>query len=402
MAETRLPAANALAALLEVSHHLPPDDLGPTVREIAADAGFTNVTVYVVDLEQRTLVPLPPGTTALDIDTTMAGRAYRHIEVVEGRSDDEALGRLWLPLLDGADRLGAVQVDVADAHEQTVADARHLVSLIGELVVSKQVYGDHIPLLRRTRAMDIAAEMRWALLPPLTFSTPRVAVAGVLEPAYEIAGDAFDYALNSDTMHLAVIDAMGHGLEASRMANLAIGSYRHARRHDYELIDMFRSMDDAILSQFGTERFVTGHLARLDLSSGVLQWANAGHPGPLLLRDASVVGELQGERCMPIGLGDLPLETASTQLEPGDTVLFFSDGVVEARSPEGELFGEGRLVDHLTRAAASREPLPEMMRRLVHAILAHEGTELRDDATLLAVRWIGAVDTSPAAPTPGE
>ncbi|HVF73643.1 MAG TPA: PP2C family protein-serine/threonine phosphatase [Acidimicrobiales bacterium] len=390
MAETRPAAGNALATLLELSHYLAPHALGTTVRDVVAEAGFANATIYVVDYEQRSMRALPPGDASLDIDSTMGGRAFRHVEVVTARNEEGDLGRLWVPILDGSERMGVLSVDVEAADPQTVADAGHIASLVGELLVSKLAYGDQLQLLKRTRPMGIPSEMRWALLPPLTFSTKQVAVSGVLEPAYDIAGDAFDYALNGDCMHLAVIDAMGHGLEASRMANLAIGTYRHARRHDYELIDMFRSMDETIASQFGPEKFVTGHLARLDVISGVLRWANAGHPRPLLLRDASVIGELEAETCLPIGLGDVPAEVAETQLEPGDTVLFFTDGVVEARSPDGELFGEWRLVDHLTRAAVSREPLPEMMRRLVHAILAHEGTELRDDATLLAVRWMGA------------
>ncbi len=61
-------------------------------------------------------------------------------------------------------------------------------------------------------------------------TTPRVAVAGVLEPAYDVAGDSFDYALNGGTFHLAVTDAMGHGLDAATMATVAIGAYQHARR----------------------------------------------------------------------------------------------------------------------------------------------------------------------------
>ena len=109
------------------------------------------------------------------------------------------------------------------------------ISITAALVVSKSSYGDNLVLTRRLRDMDLAAEMRWSMLPPLTFTNDRVALAGMLEPAYEIAGDAFDYAVNGDVAHVAIIDAMGHGLEASRMANLAVGSYRHSRRHAREV-----------------------------------------------------------------------------------------------------------------------------------------------------------------------
>lgn len=78
--------------------------------------------------------------------------------------------------------------------------------------------------------MSVAAEIQWSLLPPLAMPIPQVSVAGILEPAYNVAGDSFDYALNEDILHVAMVDAMGHGLDAATMATVAVGAYRHARR----------------------------------------------------------------------------------------------------------------------------------------------------------------------------
>ncbi len=75
---------------------------------------------------------------------------------------------------------------------------------------------------------------------------PAGGCAGALEPAYDVAGDSFDYALNDDVLHLCMIDAMGHGLDAAVMATLAIGAYRHARRIDVELADLYAAMDFAL------------------------------------------------------------------------------------------------------------------------------------------------------------
>jgi serine phosphatase RsbU (regulator of sigma subunit) len=75
-------------------------------------------------------------------------------------------------------------------------------------------------------------------------------------------------------------------------------------------------------------------------------------------------------------------------LEPGDTVLFFSDGVIEARSADGEHFGTDRLGDLLARAPYDERPA-ETARRLMHALLHHTHRELQDDATLLLLRWAG-------------
>lgn len=143
--------------------------------------------------------------------------------------------RIWVPILDSAERVGVLGAVVPDATLETLRRWTMLSGLVGEMVVTKTRYGDALSIARRTRAVSLAAELRWNLLPPLTFTSPDVVVAGMLEPAYEIAGDTFDYAINGDRAHIGLFDAMGHGLEACRMANLAVGSYQHSRRTGADL-----------------------------------------------------------------------------------------------------------------------------------------------------------------------
>ena len=81
------------------------------------------------------------------------------------------------------------------------------------------------------------------------------------------------------------------------------------------------------------------------------------------------------------------LTVGHEQLEPGDRLLLYSDGVVEARTRSGEFFGEGRLVDFTRRAELAGLPAPETLRRLTAAVLAHQGGQLQDDATLVLVDW---------------
>ncbi len=357
--------------------------------------GMTDVSVYLVDLDQRLLVPLGPGETTptehLEIDSTLAGQAFRTKQPQFEPAADGAGTRIWAPLVDGADRLGVLVTTVAEADDVTVRRVVHMASITAGLVVSKSTYGDNLVLTRRLRDMDLAAEMRWSMLPPLTFINDRVAVAGMLEPAYEIAGDAFDYAINGDLAHLAIIDAMGHGLEASRMANLAIGSYRHSRRRGLDLEATFSAMDTVVASQFGAERFVTGQLVRLELQTGRLTWVNAGHPRPLLWRGGAPADDLHCETSLPLGLGYVPAEVAQVSLEPGDAILFLTDGVLEARSPDGEFFGRDRLARMWQEAAAGGQLPAEILRRLCHGILDHQKGRLQDDATLLMVEWTGPV-----------
>jgi hypothetical protein len=384
----------ALGSLLEAGHRLAPDEVAVTVAHHMAAIGMDDVAVYLVDLDQRRLVPLgPAGSTPgelLDIDATPAGHAFRTQEAVPVPAPAGGGTRVWLPLIDGADRLGVLATTVAEADDLTCARAMHMASIAAGLVVSKSAYGDNLVLTRRLRDMDLAAELRWSMLPPLTFTNDRVALAGMLEPAYEIAGDAFDYAVNGDVAHLAIIDAMGHGLEASRMANLAVGSYRHSRRRGLDLEETFAAMDGVVADQFGTEKFVTGQLVRLDLPTGRLTWVNAGHPRPLLWRDGRPADDLHCQTSLPLGMGYVPAEVAEVRLEPGDAVLFLTDGVVEARSPGGEFFGRDRLAQMWLEVGAGGELPAEILRRLCHSILDHQQGRLQDDATLLMVVWTGA------------
>jgi hypothetical protein len=379
-----------LGSLLEAAHRLAPDDVVPTVAQHLGALGFADVTVYLVDLDQRLLVPV--GTAPadpVDIDSTVPGQVFRTQQVVVEPAPNGRGSCLWVPLIDGSDRVGVLRVTVPVADDVTLQRVKHVASLTAGLVVSKSVYGDNLVLARRLRDMDLAAEMRWSMLPPLTFTNDRVAIAGMLEPAYEIAGDAFDYAVNGDTAHVAIVDAMGHGLEASRMANLAVGSYRHSRRRGLDLVATFSAMDQVVGEQFGAEKFVTGQLVRLDLASGELNWVNAGHPRPLLWRDGKPVDDLHCETSLPLGLGYVPAEVAQVTLQPGDSVLFLTDGVVEARSPDGTFFGRSRLARLWGEAAAGGEIPAEILRRLCHSVLDHQEGRLQDDATLLLVVWTG-------------
>jgi phosphoserine phosphatase RsbU/P len=266
---------------------------------------------------------------------------------------------------------------------------RRLANLVADLLVTKHGYSDLFFRTRRGEPMSVAAEIQWSLLPPLAMIMPHVAVAGVLEPAYDVAGDSFDYALNGDVLHLAMIDAMGHGLDAATMATVAIGAYRHARRLGTGLTEIYAFMDHAVARQFGAEHFVTAQMLRLDTATGRVQWVNAGHPAPMLVRDHRVTQRLIAPTTLPVGLGGSDPEVGEMGLERGDRVLCFTDGLIEERTAGGEQFGEEQLIDLVNGLGRTGRGVRAVARSLSHTLKRARGGHTTDDATLLLVEWRG-------------
>ena len=386
--------------LLHDSHRCHPEDLIDLVATHAAPVGLHDPVLYLADLQQVNLVRVPRGRVhgpirpdeRLRIDTTAIGRVFRRNQVRFAPYED---GRclIWLPLLEGSERLGVLRLTVdAESHHRVdpviARRARRLASLVALLVVSKRAYSDTLVELTRRDDMSLSAEMQWGLLPPLTFATERIVIAGALEPAYQVAGDTFDYGIVDDGVHLALFDAAGHDLNSAVVVGLAAAAYRQGRRAGLGLVELGDAIDRTVAARFGPPELVTGVLAHFDAGSGRLQWVLRGHPPPVLIRDGKWVKTLWLKPGLPMGIGvHRPTELGSVQLEPGDRLLFYTDGVTEARDAEGNEFGLDRLVDFVIRRDADALPAPETLRRLIRTILDHQHGHLQDDATVLMVEW---------------
>jgi len=381
----------ALRDLVAASHQARPEDLPALAMRCAALLDAQRMIIYLIDYEQRRLVPLT-GTAGsrspIAVDGTLAGRSFAMSQMYG--TDTGTEHRLWVPLLDGTERLGVLEVLTAEDPPSELRTCYGVVAgLLAELVTTRSYYGDAVESTRRLLPMQLAAEIVWNLLPPLTFATADVMISAILEPAYDVGGDAFDYAINGNIMHTAVFDAVGHGIDASAMTSLAISAYRNARRCGLDLVDTYRSIDKWVSAKY-PNGFVTAVLAELDTTRGVCRKISAGHPGELLLRDGKLVKALSAPTAMPLGLGNLgdPIPGVEEEsLQPGDQILLYTDGVTEARTDTGEFFGRDRLVEFVTRTLADQVSAPETLRRLVHAILAHQHEKLQDDATAVLIEW---------------
>ncbi|MFF3751435.1 PP2C family protein-serine/threonine phosphatase [Streptomyces sp. NPDC002018] len=399
------------AGLLNASHLMLLDALPEKVGEHARAAGFTGVLIYVADLDRQGLHLLagpggvPPDTERdIRIEDTVPGRAYQYGRLTSAAPREAGRADWWVPLVDGTERLGLLRVRSAYDDARAREDVDRLAALLAMLIVAKRTSSDTLARLMRTEPMTVAAEMAWNLMVPRSYADGRVVISASLEPAYRISGDVYEYALDGPLVHLTLFDAMGHDTAAGLCATLALGACRNARRQGAGLVAQGEAVEAALIGQYDRRRYATGILATLDTRTGELSWVNRGHHPPVILRGTRWTSHLRCPPAHPMGTG---LGLASTvcrqRLRPGDRIVLYTDGITEARGPDDSEFGVDRFTDFLIRHHAEGLPVPETLRRLVHAVLDYHDGHLQDDATVVMCEWLGPAldDTEPAAALTG-
>ncbi len=378
---------------LRALRDLAPSDITDTLARLARTLGTYDITVYLIDFEQSTLVPVPDRSAHVDSPIALTtqgsteGSAFVSRRIASESQHD--ITRVCVPILEGSDYTGVLAFTIRGGlDDEKAARCEELGMLTGATIAVAARYTDLFNLVRRRKAMTLQASIQWDLLPPLRLKTPEAVSMGVLEPAYDVGGDFFDHAVNGFALDLAVMDSMGHGLASSVVSSLAVGVYRHDRREGQLISAIHRHLDQVLGEQFGGERFVTGQLAQLDLQTGHLTWTNAGHPRPLHVRRGVVIDSLPCRPSLPWGLGGHNVEVAELALQPGDSVVFYTDGVVEGRLQTSEPFGLDRFVDLIERSIAASTPTDVILRSAVNTILDYQDRRLRDDATILWATWL--------------
>jgi serine phosphatase RsbU (regulator of sigma subunit) len=395
------PMSRPVARLLRAHQTADPDGFVETIAYALADMGGRDVVLFLIDYAHVELTPHPDvlvhgeDPAVASLDGSMAGRVFTSQSPLAVERDDG--WHVWVPVSEGADRLGVLAMTLSGWDDEIEAWCVELGLAAAPLLIASAQYTDLPHLLRRRKHMDLAAEMQWTLLPPLSFTAAGASVAGLLEPAYEVGGDCFDYAYNAGLLDFAIFDTVGHGLRSAVLAALLIGSYRHGRRAGRDLPELAATVDAAARTHPGDLAFATAVLARLEAGTGRLTWLTCGHPQPLIARGGTTLNSMEMAPGLPLGMGrygSVVGDVVEVSLEPGDGVLLYTDGVVDARTPDGAFFGEERLRDLLAREHVAAESPQEVIRRLVRTTIEHAAnTGLRDDASMLYVRWDGAPTT---------
>ncbi|MDO9456404.1 PP2C family protein-serine/threonine phosphatase [Nocardioides sp.] len=385
-----MPTLPHVAALLVGrASRRPPGELADAVAEVAREAWEAgDVALLLATHEQTELVPMPrtgrsgARQQAVAVDDGPAGRCFTRGEsVVEG-------GTTWVPVTHRGDRLGVLVVEAEV--EPLAGDLAALVDAVALHLAADRGYSDGVEVVRRTQEMAVGAELLGSIVPPLTYTDDRVALAAVMEPSYASGGDALDHAVEGEVLRAMILDATGHGFAASLVSAVGVAAYRSARRSGEDLLGAWTVMDRFVGDTGGDDRYATALLVELHLGTGRLTWLSAGHPAPVVVRAGGAVEVLEGDAAPPLGtgLGGAP-DLAEEYLEPGDVLVLHTDGITEARGLDGRMLGlDGFLVvlrDELARGGL----LAEKLRRIRLDLLARDDAWLSDDATVLLVEWSG-------------
>ena len=382
MTEETAAARPGVGALLRDLDQAPPSELVDVcARWLARHVAAQACVLLLADYAEASLEPVAGGPAVAhfrpqDLMDSAAGEAYREQRRVTAALDHAGkapaagaaaggAGRaggpplvVYLPVSVRAERLGVLAVTLPD-HDlgpEVGEVLDDVVRVLGYVLTGARRYTDRFEMLRRRRELGLAAEIQWELLPSLAFELPAFSIAGIVEPAYEIGGDNFDYAISAHRLTVSVSDAVGHGIRAALLASLAVTAMRNARRAHCPIVEQAGAANRHLVEQFPGPDFVTALVLDVDVDNGAATILNAGHPPPLLLRDGGV-SELLIPPELPLGLvGSAHYPVHPIQLHPGDRMLLFTDGITEAHRRGEREFGYRRVAAMLAEQSDLQPP----------------------------------------------
>ena len=250
---------------------------------------------------------------------------------------------------------------------------------------------------RLEQEISIARDIQQALLPCRLRDFPHLAIIGTSSPCLAVGGDYFDvFPLSDNRTAFLIADVSGKGLGAALLTTMLQGALS-GMTMGANPADVFCHINRFLCEHSEVGRYATMFFGILD-REGRLEFVNAGHLPPLLLR-AGEVDEPFTEGGFPVGLiPDASYVASCVALRPGDTLVLYSDGVTEAMDPDHEMFGVSRLRELLV--GKHEAPLEILKNSILESVQAFSrGASQADDITLLIARYRGATNASNANPS---
>ena len=346
------------------------------IPEAVFQSGRTQV---VADLLDGGLADVHVGTVALGIRNVVCVplNTLRYVESGEARGEDARIGVLYL---DSRERGSLLSEATRSALETLAAEA-------SVAIENARLYRANIEKARMEQEMRIAAEIQQALLPKPRASLGFVEAAAASIPCRSIGGDFFDYLDEPGrAFGFTLGDVAGKGPPAALMSALMQGMFASQALYADGPSSAVTQMNKALCRRGLESRFVTLMFGAVD-ADGTLTYCNAGHNPPIVVGRSGVRRLEEGGPVVGL-LEFAPYGQGTEKLDPGDTIVIFSDGVSEALDASGEEFSDERL-QKVAEGAADRSA-----QGLVDGIVAAvreftKGAPQSDDITVMVIRYLG-------------
>jgi sigma-B regulation protein RsbU (phosphoserine phosphatase) len=300
---------------------------------------------------------------------------------------------LCAPMLVQDRLVGVVYVDTAMKTGNFSNADRDLLSAVasqaGIALENARLYSVAVEKGRLERELQMAREIQEGLLPRLMPLVPGYEVAAVWQSAREMAGDFYDvFQLGDGSLCTVVADVSDKGAPSAMLMAVARSMIRSFAFGGFGSLETISRTNDLILDDTGNGMFVTVYHSRF-AAGGHSTHINAGHNPPLLVRPANGDAVFLPRGGRAVGwFPNNPLREVGISLQPGDCIVYYTDGLTDAENPAGEAFGEQRLAKVALHAGdASAQG---MLAHLLDAVAAFgEGNPPFDDLTLVVVRYTG-------------
>ena len=261
---------------------------------------------------------------------------------------------------------------------------------IAESAARREAAADRDRLLGLDCELELARAMQEALVPRTFPADPRFAAFGSMIPAAQVGGDLYDlFPLDEDRIAFLIGDVSGKGIGAALYMAVARTVLRVTAAKGVPPHECLQEVNRYLCHERRTfSRFLTCFYGILDLATGRLEYSRAGHNPPYHLN--GTVQPLAAAGSLPLGtIAAARHSSVTLQLQHGDTLFLFTDGVTESMNPRRDLFGEQRLMA-LLAAQPPGQPLPDLVRIVTaEAIEFAAGLPAADDMTVLAIRYQG-------------